>query len=586
MKYLIVFVLLFSALAHSSDLLTWEEFKQLKPQQRQKALKVYKDFIRESQKHGTQLESLTLRSSWPEFMVKAFAMDDFDCFYAGWPSKKKTVGERIFCTSPAKSNPNYTKAASTCGAEQLLCQPVLFGKGLCIEVKTQAQKNSAFSQCEKKFAASKVSLDALAKEALNTDISQLADEVFSLAYKLCEGKNYQASTSMCQNLKKKVARVKQDDLQQKAPEVKVVDKGQLSHDPELNEKLLQTVDKVNTAPDVAVEVNRKIACDACEQAKETQLLDEVLAPHEASELIDQSKTTPKDYCSGNQAGTKRQRYSNGLYTDLDNGVSVNILYQQEDEDKSKRVPSGFDIYTEKMGVGKPYVEEGVEYPAEEMEAMFPKRSFNYEYEWRGKESTLAIVDSPVREEYEGSGAKRKLKDRFISTDMRITNYSFFPRKNVPSLKKREGKIIMKLTTGEEIIIDDKTGRIISGVAKEVPAKKPLEKRPTNDRTYPDTDFSYTGEGLFIESIITDNLDQMRPGNLVPVKALVDGKLQECKLKSEDLWVRDYGYYLPQGHERFLSSGWQCTRYKIEKDEELYDMIKKKCPTFKFPPLAK
>lgn len=315
--------------------------------------------------------------------------------------------------------------------------------------------------------------------------------------------------------------------------------------------------------------------------------DDPKAAWEFSEAIDQNKVTENDFCTGNQAGLERTKYSNGIFSnDLD--ISINITFQQKGEDKSTRIPVGYDVYTQRIGVGMPYVEEGVEYPADEYPgSQFPKRVWNYEYFGRGKDGNLQVVDSPVREEFKA----KKVMERFISTDMRLNEYSFFPRLVVPSIRKREGKIQMKLTTGEEIILDETTGRIIGGVGKEVPAKNPVEKRLDkygngNVRTFPDTDFVYTGDALWIEHKVTHNNDEKKPGNLVTAKANVEGKVHECKLKSDHLWVLNWGYYLPQAHERYLSSGWQCTKYKFEKDEELFALIRKTCPAFKFPALVK
>jgi hypothetical protein len=314
-------------------------------------------------------------------------------------------------------------------------------------------------------------------------------------------------------------------------------------------------------------------------------LSDVQAPYEANDPIDQSLVTAKDYCTGGQVGTNRQKYGNSFYSDYDAGVSLNITFQQEGEDRNNRIPVGYDFYAERMG-GPAQLLFSDSTPEDEIEMIYPKRVYSQDYEGRGKENSFSVVDSPVREDYKGTGNKRKVYERYVSTDMRIINYAFFPRKVTPSVRKRDFRVIMTLTTGESIVLDDKSGRIISGVAIELPAKNPVEKRPANTRTFPDTDFVYQGEGIYIETRVSYNLNESRPGNLVPVRGYADGKLQECKLKSEDIWVRDYGYYLPQGHERFLSSGWQCTRYKFQTDEELYAMIRKKCPTFKFPPMVK
>lgn len=316
-------------------------------------------------------------------------------------------------------------------------------------------------------------------------------------------------------------------------------------------------------------VHRQIACSDCEK----------------SEPIDQSVTTAPDYCSGGQKGTDKERFSRGVNTDNDQ-VTLNIGYQVVSGVKSV---GGYDLYSDQMGPSATYVEEGVEYPTDDeyVGLMYPRRVYSDSFLGRGKENSFEIVDSPVRTDFEGKSDK--VKGRYVSTDMRITQYSFFPRKNVPAIKMEGDKFILTLTTGEEIVVDKNTGHVISGVAKEVAAKNPLQNRVDaqgnkNIRQFPDTDFVYQGEGLYIETHLGYSKDEKKPGSIVPVKALVDGKWQECKLKSDELWVSNFGYYLPQGHENFLSSGWSCTRFKFQRDEDLYKLIKKKCPTFKFPKL--
>lgn len=68
---------------------------------------------------------------------------ELDCLYAGWPSKR--VGK--YCSSPAKHNPDYQ---SSCSQQEMLCQPLLFGQGVCVPSRTSQERNLAFSNCSKK----------------------------------------------------------------------------------------------------------------------------------------------------------------------------------------------------------------------------------------------------------------------------------------------------------------------------------------------------------------------------------------------------------------------------------------------------
>lgn len=106
------------------------------------------------------------------------------------------------------------------------------------------------------------------------------------------------------------------------------------------------------------------------------------------------------------------------------------------------------------------------------------------------------------------------------------------------------------------------------------------------RTYLDNKFSYDGDALFIQSVLHPNLNEKEPGSLVSVRAKVKGEWQECKLRSEDLWVKKTGHYLPKTDEKHAHSFWSCTKFKFERDEDLYGLVKKTCPSFKFPAFVK
>ncbi|MBA2406163.1 MAG: hypothetical protein H0V66_15415 [Bdellovibrionales bacterium] len=578
MKILVFLICCLPSWLLAGEFLTQQEFKSLNEKQQVQMIKAYKDFVHEILKDEIESEELTA-SFRLLFIDEAFASGTFNCFYAGWPSQKKTVTtkgqKRTFCTSPLKSNPQYKKMAESCGPGQLLCQPVLFGANVCIEARTQKQRNSAFSQCQSKFEKSGKTLQGLAREIATEDMAPLADELFSLVHNICKS-GFQSKTGMCSNLKKSVAAIKVN----KPKVVEVVNEGKTVEDIKLETKLLKTVETVIEAPKETVVIEKKITCTQCEEMKKIEADEEVLAPHEASGPIDQNLKTAKDFCAGNQEGIDKETYFQGVFSDSDNEISVDVTYQEKAKDKANRTVGGHDVRAERMGKGYSTIEESVELPADETPLIYPRRSYQQEFMGRGKEGTFEIIDSPVKEVFEN----KKLVERYLSTDMRITQYSFFPRNNIPAIKKRDDKIIMRLTTGESIVIDAKSGRVINGAAKDLPPKNQTEIRPTNTRTFPDSDFSYQGEGLYIESKVTYNKDERSPGSIVPVKAMVDGKLQECKLKSDDLWTSDYGYYLPQEHEKYLSSYWSCKRFAFEKDEDLYAMIKKKCPTFKFPAL--
>lgn len=551
-------------------------------------LRAYKDFVYEASKNEEELEELTTTYNL-SFLENAYAAGQFNCFYAGWPSVKKKVNKRTFCSAPA--------GAKACGKGQLLCQPALFGAKLCVDVSTQKKRNSSFSQCQQKFIQSGRTLASLAKDLKSGADATEADELFSLVSSICKN-GFQAKTGMCSNLKNRVASIrllqkpKGAGIKAVAPmakpkvaskKIEVVNEGKTTEDEELKEKLVKTVEKVNdtTAQVVNKEVTKDVVCAQCEQAKKAEEDQDVLANHEASEAIDQSQPTPDDFCGDGVKGSKNDKYSQSVHYDTVNDVSVNIEYQEKPAgNKDKRTAGGYDVSAEQMGEGKPLIEDGNVISTEVAQPLYPKRSYSNQYYNRGKENNFEIIDGPVKELSRGGAPY----ERYNSTDLRITQYAFFPRKVVPSVKHRGDKIIMKMTTGEEIVVNAKSGKIESGAAKDIPAKKGVETRKggADVRTYPKTDFAYTGDALYIQSQLTAAKDAKEPGSIVSVKALVDGKPQECKVKSEDIWEYKSGFYIPSDEQ----SKWSCAKFKFEKDEELYDLVKNKCPSFKFPALVK
>lgn len=123
------------------------------------------------------------------FIEEAWADSRYDCFYAGWPSVKNGK----YCQNPARTNPAYDKSA--CKSDELQCNPLLFGKGLCVPVRTQEERNSSFSNCEKKFDGN---YDFL-KTPERKEIEDLR-ELSLLAHDICEKQD----TVICRKVKNKI----------------------------------------------------------------------------------------------------------------------------------------------------------------------------------------------------------------------------------------------------------------------------------------------------------------------------------------------------------------------------------------------
>ncbi len=131
---------------------------------------------------------------------KAWAQSE-ECFFAGWPSIIKKVGDKKFCTSPLNAKLNYQNG--NCQSGELQCQPLLFGKNVCVAFSTPLDKSLAFSKCENKFKKENKNYDFLrnlsAQEA--NDLQNLS----VLAHKVCEEGSIgiQKGSGMCKKLMEK-----------------------------------------------------------------------------------------------------------------------------------------------------------------------------------------------------------------------------------------------------------------------------------------------------------------------------------------------------------------------------------------------
>lgn len=131
---------------------------------------------------------------------EAWADSPYNCFFAGWPSTLKIIGEKKYCLSPEKINSTYN--TGNCKANELLCQPLLFGSNLCVYFSSNQDKQLAFSRCEEKFhKESKGNYDYL--KSLSREQSDALIELSYLASDVCE-KGSQKGTGMCKRLLQKL----------------------------------------------------------------------------------------------------------------------------------------------------------------------------------------------------------------------------------------------------------------------------------------------------------------------------------------------------------------------------------------------
>jgi hypothetical protein len=131
---------------------------------------------------------------------EAIASGNYDCFFAGWPSTLVKSNGKRFCVNPARGNAEYQKGS--CKNGQLQCQPVIFGKGICVGFASPKDKQMAFASCDAKFKQ-KSNYDFL--KTMSADEKAALKEVSSLAHKVCvDGSvGVQKSKPMCKGLMSK-----------------------------------------------------------------------------------------------------------------------------------------------------------------------------------------------------------------------------------------------------------------------------------------------------------------------------------------------------------------------------------------------
>lgn len=205
MKTLFLFLIFFTSLAFGKAPLSLEEFEAFEKEEQEDVIVAYQEFFRSI---PSSTESEKFSSYQFHFLQEAYAAGNFDCFYAGWPSVSvaKPNGGKA-CRSPKTGNPDYPQLSSLCGEGTMLCQPLIFGEGLCVTINTPVLRNTAYAQCETRFRQSgKTPADVV--ETLNTPEKRASlQELFESSESVCRT-GFQRGSTLCDLLKKKITAIK------------------------------------------------------------------------------------------------------------------------------------------------------------------------------------------------------------------------------------------------------------------------------------------------------------------------------------------------------------------------------------------
>jgi hypothetical protein len=479
-----------------------------------KLLTGYQAFFSELSKHeATTYEEWKLRQStmWSLFMSEAWATENMDCIYAGWPSRRVSN----LCSSPQRQNPDYDNGS--CSSSQMHCQPMMFGKGLCVPVATSQQKSLAFSNCTKKFAAAKRSMEDVVNEIKTDNKEASALELMDFADKICtSGK--QSTTPMCVRLKATVDQLRHFDIKPK---------------PVIEEKKPEEVVKPEETTPV-VEEMKKTEPEVVIEGEKVTNPDEKKALIESVELVTKGIVEVKrdinpidcpPETTGKPFDREEPRPSNFEYTTTRQGSDPawDMTFRKELNEEALR-PTGFLV----TNVGP---NEIAGQPLDPEEKVMR--------EWR-----FVSDDDSQRETYlwmtddAGSGRLSQLMESVMM---------IIPRKMKPEIAVVGDDVHVTLPTGEKIVYDKTTKKVKAGVMKE----GPVDLNPNRfERKFAAVD--YTGTGI---SIRVDKRGE--DPRLIKGDAVVTQNGKTCRIPAGQLWTGD-------------------AAFRYHNDNDLVNFLNRKC----------
>lgn len=400
-----------------------------------RVLETYKKFLlRYENSEFSSITSAEKQSSF-NLLSSAWADDALNCLYAGWPS----VAVNGSCTSPVKGNPQYENG--NCGVHSMQCQPLMFGKNICVPTSTVSDRQSAFKNCNKKFKESGASSAELVKSLLKNNEEKKLLELFDFAEKICKtGK--QAKTGMCKLLLSDLEDLKKGSLEEGTKSV-------VSNLKEV-QKISLTVGKTPMKDCLDCQVTPKLKG----RAPAFVGIVETIQPSVTMPPFERVTARIAVACGGSR-------------TDA-NGIDV----QHEIDCKTNEEYAGgygFANYP-----GHPYL-DGVKSLYEDGGP--PNRRIEFvSRDNASNETFLYLTDVAGGPD---------------SHDVKSVMY-LLPRKGVPYTEVVGDDVIVTMTTGEKVIFDKKTHAIKSGALMEGPidlTTDRFKRQPPN--------IKYTGEGISI-----------------------------------------------------------------------------------------
>lgn len=589
MKLLIIALFLVSALAEAND----KFYNQLKWVQWS---------IQQEEQNPTEVVKTFLNS------FNAYAYKEGDsCLVLGYQGKFTRGVCRLDKSTIDKNS---------CAASYYPCQPLLFGEGICIKNNTKRLTNQCAIESLKKVTAKIKETENLIafKEALlkkDFDITSLKAKDFPpeiqamwpdemTQERLSQRKEYLGQ--LCQAVKqgKATGHQVQDlkDCESLHALASLLVKKEADPKPDL-QKEKEEADKVKKVVDVegsSHAIQKKKDCEKCDQEIKKDdpkindlqsMMDQIknkqnLLPEEISSPVDFNKDLPDEFCyDARENNSQDERYLNtknykdeGFSSPENHLLNVELLKNSAGVEQAQ----GFSFSAHSMGDQYENIEEGK--AVEALQPTVPRRDWSAEFPGRSHQMTIMVTDWPVLEDKDPKN--KNVKERYNSSNITMTRYTFFPRKVTPAISKVDGQMLMTLPTGESVAFDAKSRRIEGGAFKETPrsdAGKGSSFISKNGalRTYykPDSDFAYKGKGVWIETKITSQKDESEEGMITIRTGSPTCKgegCSSCKVPAKDIYERKSGHKIPGDEKTYYSCEWM----KFKTDEDFNKYLKSKC----------
>lgn len=437
-------------------------------------LNAYKIFFAQLQESEKFSEVEVVNRNFFRLLIsEAWAAPEMDCLYAGWPSKRVNN----LCSSPARQNPDYQKGS--CHSNQLQCQPLLFGKGLCVPVSTQEQRSLAFSNCDKKYKAKKSSPESLIKEIRADGNEKALFELMDFADNICKvGK--QSKTPMCNRMLATVESLRHFKL-----------------------AVATSAPETVRGPAITSPEQIRTHTVAKEPTTQQELVKTVTVATEAMNTLYEKDCEPE--LNGEQFDRQEPRPFEFEYTTsrTSQDGSFDYLYLK-DKNSSDLRNNGFNL----SNIGPNSIAGYAIDPREKTERQW---SFHSEDDSR-RETYLWITDDP------GSG--------YLS-DLMETVMIFVPRKMKQKIEVNGDDLHVTLTTGEKVIFDKKTKQIKAGALSE----GKLDTNP-NKHQRKNASVQYKGSGISIR------VDSRGKDPRHAAQATISQNGKSCKVPSNLLWGKE------------------------------------------------